>query len=209
MKIFRALKEGQGFIKSQSCDAAAHIVDKISSYLKSALVQNLLYFTDSSVISESDNDIAAYFAAVAIFPFLDEIDETSATTIRDTMDFRKATAGDESKGAIVRAALDEVLSNPKTPGVSDCDYVSFGFACRIGNNVATPGSNANTPVAPIQQEKPMKITNGLYVASSYVGDRTAIAIDVQRIRESLESSDVARATDYYNKGECVQSSAWL
>jgi len=53
---------------------------------------------------------------------------------------------------------------------------------------------------PIKPEEPTPISDGLYVATSYIGDKSAIALDVKEIEDRLQVKDVDRATFIYEEG---------
>ena len=211
VELFHALVDGQSFIKQENCAAAAKAVEAINAHLKVPLMQSLIYFSHSTIAMHSDDDAAGYVATLAAFPILNDIDPASAETIKSAMDFTTpSTTRPAGKEAMVYSALSDVFSNPKTPGIVDCELVTnFDEICHpdkddVGDNVdpSTPeDENGNVVSGPVEPEKPMPISNGLYIATNYVGDRSAIALDVQEIKDSLEADDADRARDYYNKGE--------
>jgi len=196
VELFLALTEGQDFIKEGNCADAAKAVESINAHLKVSLIQSLLYFSDSTISGQSDDDAAGYVATMAVLPILNDIDPGSANTIKLAMDFppTSATLG-ESKEDTVHSALTDVFSNPKTDSIVDCSLVTnIEEICNSG----TIGDVE--PVKPIKPDAPMPISNGLYVATNYVGDRSAISLDVQEIESFLNENNADGADLIYSDG---------
>jgi len=57
-----------------------------------------------------------------------------------------------------------------------------------------------SPQAIPNRDEPMPISDGLYIATTYVGDRSAIALDVKEIKERLKVGDVDEAEFTYKHG---------
>ena len=59
---------------------------------------------------------------------------------------------------------------------------------------------ANELPPEVDLEKPMPISNGMYVATSFVGDRSAISKDIDEIKDFLDEGDAEGATHTYVHG---------
>jgi len=206
VELFSALKEGQDFIQQGDCYELADIAETINAVLKVPLMQSLLYFSDKTILEQSDDDAAGYVATMAVYPILADIDPIPANTIKSNMaDFRQSPMDSEALEDTVHGALSDVFSNPKTSTILDCLLVTN--LDEICSPDETPDNgNPNGPVyikpeIPVSPEEPMPISNGLYVATNYVGDRSAISLDVQEIRERMKAKKFKRAKEYYNEGE--------
>ena len=203
LELFRAIEEGQTFLKEGNCVAASKAVEAINSLLKVPLVQSLLYFSDSTIATESDDDAAAYVAAMAVLPTLNSINSTSADSIKTAMDFTLSTQpSSDSKMEVVQSSLSDVFASPEAQGVVDCELVTKIEDVCFRPVVDNPDTvEDESKVELIKQKEPMPISNGLYVSNNYVGDRSSIALDIQEIEERLKASDFDEATHYYSKGE--------
>ncbi|KAL7554731.1 hypothetical protein ACHAWF_018259 [Thalassiosira exigua] len=204
-ELVRAFDEGRGLIENDNCDDLTDTVASISSLLKVPLIQSLLYFSDSSISDFSENLAAGYVASMAALPIVKDIDSSKADTINSAMDLNAPTPlSADSKQSTVQTSLSAILSSPESEGVVDCELVSAGFCNLDGvNGAADDGADneVSTPEPPpIEPEAPMPISNGLYVATNYVGDRSAIAKDIEEIEERLKVNDFSEAKHYYTKG---------
>ena len=201
LDIVRVMEEGQSFLKQGNCLDLSKAVESIDSLLKVPLIQSILYFSDSTISMQSDDDAAGYVATMAALPILDDIDSSSANTIKSGMDLTASTSmSSESKEDTVYKALGVVFSNPDTQGIVDCELVTtFNEICNPDKVVVDGGGDVQQEVQVIEPEKPMPISNGLYVATNYVGDRSAIAFDIQEIEDNLQY-DVAEAKHVYLHG---------
>jgi len=239
VELMRALSEGQRFIKQGNCAALNEEINAINSLLKVPLVQSLFYFSDPRIAENTDTDVGAYVATMAVFPILNDIDPSPAAEIMSAMDFRDSLSPtDGTKEDVVKNSLSIVFSEPKTSGMLDCELITNSNmemcspSKNAGEDTSTPGdgegngdsstpsggdsntlgsgdsntssdadekNNLDLPRPDVKE--PMPISDGLYVATNYVGDRSAIAQDVQEIKDSLDSNDFDRAKDYYLKGE--------
>jgi hypothetical protein len=223
-ELFRLFEEGQEFIKDGNCDSLTEAVESIDALLKAPLIQSLIYFADPIISSDPDNVAAEYVATVAVLPILDNIDESSADTIEELL-VASPEMDPESKESGVTNALSVVFSKPEASSVVDCELVTnFDAICRPDKivdvddgddedqatpDLTTPGGSA-TPdetapgdtAAPevVEPDAPMSISNGLYVSTNYVGDRSAIALDVKEILERFKANDFEEAQHYYNHG---------
>ena len=229
-KLLAELSKGQAFIKSDNCGGLKRTIEDINTLLKVPLMQSLVYFSDYRIRMKSDDDAAGYIATKAVFPILNEIDSRSAETIEIEMDFQEHVDFASKNTTKVPKALKAWFATPGAKDVIDCNLVAGSPSapmCRkndrgdpnapkpdkIKNKTKEEGgtyapTSADTTYMPtyaptINKDKPVVISKGLYVATNYVSDRTAIALDVQEIKESLEGSDVDRATYYYTKGASV------
>lgn len=195
-KIFLLLGEGQKFIQEGQCEAAKNEVDKINSLLKVPLAQTLLYFSDTNDVSE--NDAGAYVAMVAVIPTLDGIDSASADTIETAFDL-----DDPAEEVDVRNSLRVILSNPNSDIY--CNLVSTGLCdADVGDSGTTDDGDKDLIVDVIQP--PPNFINASdptpipFVTSNYVGDRSAIAIDVKQIQEAIAKEDFIVASQIYRNG---------
>lgn len=189
-------------------------------------MQSLLYFSDENIAEHSDDDAAGYVATMAALPIIDDIDPTSASSIKSAMDLTYSGTSGANKPDAVQAALSVVFSNPATDGIVDCDLVTNmdeicnphliddgddGDADTPDIGIDDPGDDGDVdtpdvevpdvlPDKVMEPEAPMPISNGLYVATNYVGDRSAIAHDVEQIQSYLNEGNVDGAMNLYKNG---------
>lgn len=205
VELFRALEEGQEFIKDGKCEDVAKAVEAINALLKVPLIQSLIYFSDSIISAHPENDAAGHVATMAVLPILNDIDEFSADSIKSAMSFTVTSPiSSDEKEDVVYDSLSDVFANPKTEGILDCDLVTnIEQICfpPLPDNPDTPEDESESNV--INQEQPTPISNGLYISNNYVGDRSSIALDIKEIEERLGANDVDEAKHYYTKGEHV------
>lgn len=168
VELFSALKEGQDFIQQGYCYELADIAETINAVLKVPLMQSLLYFSDKTILEQSDDDAAGYVATMAVYPILADIDPIPANTIKSNMeDFRQSPMDSEALEDTVHGALSDVFSNPKTSTILDCLLVTN--LDEICSPDETPDNgNPNGPVyikpeIPVSPEEPMPISNGFHV----------------------------------------------
>lgn len=185
-ELFQALTDGQSFILQRDCESAGTTVEKINALLKVPLLQSLIYFSDERTYDVADNVAAGYVATMAVIPIINEIDPSSAVTIETAMKLDDPSWNLVTKELEVRTALQAILSNP----TSDIN-------CAL---VSTTGKLCGTTIDP---EEPMPISDGLYVSSNYVGDRSAIALDVKEIESFLSQNNADEATRVYTDGKFV------
>ena len=210
-EIFSRLVEGQEAIGNSRCEDAKNIVETINSLLKVPLVQSLLYFSDP-VNNQSDYDDAAYAAMEAVMPTICNIDTVTCNKIESVM------SPDETPGinaTDVRSSLQFVLSHSNSD--IDCELVSTGLCDKGVGDLDTDtqvdvdgGSDApddlgsDTPddviTAPPDNINPEDPTPIPFVTSNYVGDRSAIALDVIQIQSAITIDDFEEATQIYIHG---------
>jgi len=201
-KLHLILSEGQKLIKEGQCDTAKDEVDKINSLLKVPLVQSLLYFSDP-VIDIEDNYAGAYVAMQAVIPTLNGIDPATAEDLKLAFDLEDT--GFELYDYDVRNDLRVLLTNP----TSDiyCNLVSTGLCdADVGDFNATDVEVDDEIVTDIIQPPPNDVINASdptpipFVTSNYVGDRSAIALDVKQIQEAIAINDYVEALEIYRNG---------
>jgi hypothetical protein len=204
-----SLMEGQDAIRDSQCEDAKNIVESIDLLLKVPLVQSLLYFSDL-MSYESDYDAAAYVAMEAVMPSIYNIDPDTADAIKSAMSLDKSLGIGTYD---VRSSLQIVLSNPNSD--IDCELVSTGLCDTVvgdsdtdtqvdeGSDMPDDGGFDATddvvtePPDNINPEDPTPIP---FVTSHYVGDRSAIALDVIQIQSAMSDDDFQEATQIYTKG---------
>ncbi len=223
-ELFRVLTEGQNFIKDGDCVSAASSVEQVNSLLKVPLIQSLLYFSDTSVSNHQPNDAAAYVASKAVLPILDNTDNDAAETTKFAFDFQQESNTPESINSDVKSAVTTVFANETFASEIDCASVTNVMSiCSggddTGQSTLNPDDGALTPPDiddsnPTTSEEntlpdvieetnqPLPISNGLYVATNFVGDRSAIARDIQEIENYLSENDFVGANHTYSHGEC-------
>jgi hypothetical protein len=226
-ELFLSLTEGQDAIRQGLCGDATNAVDTIDALLKVPLVQSLLYFSDPENV-QSDYDAAAYVAMEAVLPTIFNIDPDSAENIKAAMSFDGVSDPDDD-AVDVRNSLQVVLSNPNS-GI-DCELVMIGLCdWGVGDSatdtpddgvsdtpdngvsetpddevVVTPDDEGfdviTAPPDVINPEDPTPIP---FVTSNYVGDRSAIALDMKQIQSAISANDFQGATQIYNNGEFMK-----
>ena len=148
-ELFRALTEGQNFIKDGDCVSAASSVEQINSLLKVPLIQSLLYFSDTSVSSHQPNDAAAYIASKAAVPILDNTDNDAAETTKFAFDFQQESNTPESMNADVKSALTTIFANETFAREVDCSLVTNVMSICTGDeetgSIPNPGDGMLTP----------------------------------------------------------------
>jgi hypothetical protein len=144
-----------------------------------------------------------------------------AEAIKSAMSFDEFLESDVASPSLeeddVRPFLRIVLTNPNSD--IDCDLVSNGL-CDVDGDAATDtpvDGGSDTPVdggsdtpddiiqAPPDVINPDDPTPIPFVTSNYVGDRSAIALDVAQIQSAMSVDDFQEATRIYNDGEFLKS----
>ena len=223
-KLIELLKTGQELLRKEDCEGAQANLDDITMMMRVPLLQQLLFFGERYSDHAFPDDLAAaYIGAQAALPIIDEIAATAAVTIRDAVDFPK-TEDDDTSG-IIRSAFTDMFSSPTD---MDCLLIAGKLHFEIcggedtvtGDSADDAPTTANTspvedmeeqpetnqpvteydPQAIPNRDEPMPISDGLYIATTYVGDRSAIALDVKEIKERLEVGDVDEAEFTYKHG---------
>lgn len=186
-ELIQNLIDGQSFIVQRDCASATTSVENVNALLKVPLMQSLIYFSDETTYNVADTIAAGYVATKAAIPVINEIDSTSATTIETAMKLDDPSWSLATKELEVRTALQTVLSNPTSD--INCGLVTTsGELCGIVDSGFDP-------------DEPMPISDGLYVSTNYVGDRSAIALDVKEIQSLLSENNADEATRVYTDGE--------
>ena len=226
-ELFLSLTEGQDAIRQGLCGDATNAVDTIDALLKVPLVQSLLYFSDSENV-QSDYDAAAYVAMKAVLPTIFNIDPDSAENIEAAMSFDGVSDPDDDE-IVVRNSLQVVLSNPNS-GI-DCELVMIGL-CDLGVGdsatdtpddgvsdtpdngvsetpddevVGTPDDEVTDVIpAPPDVINPENPTLIPFVTSNYVGDRSAVGLDMKQIQSAISANDFQGATQIYKNGELMK-----
>lgn len=188
-ELLKALIDGQSFIVARDCAAAASSVESLNALLKVPLLQSLLYFSDETVYGVTDTVAAGYVATTAVIPIINEIDPSASATIEAAMKLDDPSWS-LSKELEVSTALQAVLSNP----TSDIN-------CAL---VTTSETLCGTVEPTFDPDEPMPISDGLYVPTNYVGDRSAIALDVKEVQSFLRENNADEANRVYRNGEFNQ-----
>jgi hypothetical protein len=92
-----------------------------------------------------------------------------------------------SKELEVRSALQVFLSSQAS-----------GINCAL---VTTSGKLCGTVETTYDPDEPMPISDGLYIPTNYVGDRSAIALDMREIQSFLSQNNADEANRVYTYGE--------
>ena len=200
-ELWKTLRLGQSHIQESLCADAAQDLESISALFAIPLIQSVLYFSDKSM--DFDNSAAGYVASMAILPIVKDVDPSLAQTIETAMSFPSSGIS-HSKSETVYGVFRAMLSNPKSYNI-DCILVSPTNRNQICDGISDGDlggdGNADTDVGDmIDPDKPMPISDGLYVSTNYVGDRSSIALDVKDIRNALNLKDVTRAKFIYSEG---------
>lgn len=181
--LILALIEGQLFISKRDCASLSTTVETVNALLQVPLMQSLIYFSDELTYDDPDNMAAGYVATKAVLPIINGIDPFSADKIEAAMDLVAPSFTLPSKELEVHTALQVVLTNP-TSGIN-CALVTTSLC----------GGVAVVP------DEPMAISDGLYISTNYVGDRSAIALDIKEIQSFLSANDADGAKRVYTNGE--------
>jgi hypothetical protein len=170
-------------------------VENINALLKVPLVQSLIYFSDETTYEVADNVAAGYVATMAVIPIIYETDPSSATAIETAMKLDDPSWTLASKELEVRSALQVFLSSQAS-----------GINCAL---VTTSGKLCGTVETAYDPDEPMPISDGLYVSTNYVGDRSAIALDVKEIQSFLSQNNADEANRVYTYGEFMRNLFFL
>lgn len=182
--LLALLTQGQDYIYGKSCSDVTVTLKSIVQLCTVSLIQSALYFADES--SDDDNLAAGYIASMAVLPFVDEIDPDAATTIKKDLSFRPSSIDGDSSA--VFDAFRTVLSNP----LSDIDCEMISNMDRLCDLPDAPAS--------INPDEPSVISDGLYVATSFVTDRSYISLDISDITDKIKSDLRDQAIDLYRNG---------
>jgi len=174
---------GQNALKSSNCDGVSAAVDTFATLTVVPLMQSLLSFAD-----DSDNEPDGYVTSMAIAPVVWDFDDALADKIVSEMAYESNSPDKKSE---VYSAINTMLADEDFKGIA-CDVISS--LCDGGVDILP-----EEPI-PIKPEEPTPISDGLYVATSYIGDKSAIALDVKEIEDRLQVKDVDRATFIYEEG---------
>jgi len=174
---------GQSALKRSNCDGVSAAVDTFATLTVVPLMQSLLSFAD-----DSDNEPDGYVTSMAIAPVVWDFDDALADKIVSEMAYKSNSPDKKSE---VYSAINTMLVAEDFKGIA-CDVISS--LCDGGGDILP-----EEPI-PIKPEEPTPISDGLYVATSYIGDKSAIALDVKEIEDRLQVKDVARATFIYEEG---------
>ncbi|KAL7522638.1 hypothetical protein ACHAWX_007338 [Stephanocyclus meneghinianus] len=181
--LLALLTQGQDYIYGKSCSDVTVTLKSIVQLCTVSLIQSALYFADES--SDDDNLAAGYIASMAVLPFVDEIDPDAATTIKKDLSFRPSSIDGDSSAVL--NAFRTVLSNP----LSDIDCEMISNMHRL--------CDLDAP-ASINPDEPSVISDGLYVATSFVTDRSYISLDISDITDKIKSDLRDQAIDLYRNG---------
>lgn len=178
------LTQGQGYIKDSLCSNAFDNLGKILQSSEISLIQNAIYYAEESI--DEDTLGAGFIAAMAVLPFVYEIDVDASIVIKKDMSMRTSSADGEA-GAVLNAFA-AFLNHPLSE--IDCNDVS---------NVHQLCNDTEIPVS-VNLDEPTIISDGLYTASNYVQDRATIALDIRDIEEKVKADDLYAAVNLYNDG---------
>lgn len=181
--LLSLLKKGQGHIKDSACSDVTDVLKSLVQTCTISLIQLAIYYAESSNV---DTMAAGYIAAMSVLPWIDEVDAEAALAIKKDMRMRpSATTGE---GSAVLEAFEAFLSNPSSN--IDCEAVS---------NVHDLCGAPKLP-ASVNLDEPSVLSNGLYTATNFVSDRSAISSDIQDIEASIKNDMVDDAIEIYNNG---------
>ena len=181
--LLALLKKGQGHIKDSACSDVTDVLKSLVKTCTISLIQNAIYYAESS---NDDNMAAGYIAGMTVLPWIDEIDAEAAKVIKKDMRIRPfATDGE---GSAVLDAFKAFLSNP----LSNIDCSAVSNAIDLCGAVELPAS--------VNLDEPSVLSNGLYTATNFVSDRSAISSDIQDIETSIKNDMVDDATEIYKNG---------
>lgn len=185
--IMEKLTVGQAALKSSNCDGVAEAIDSFAALTVVPLMQSLLSFAD--VV---DNEPDGFAASMAIAPVVYDFDDHLSDKI----------VSDMAYDIISPDKKIEVYNAIKTM-LSDEDFEDI--ACNVISSLCDEGESGGVDIPeeepiPIRPEELTPISGGLYVATSFTGDKSAIALDVKEIEERLQVKDVDRATFIYEEG---------
>lgn len=180
-KMLDTLKLGQTALKNSDCPGVSEAVNTFATLTVVPLIQSLLSFAETI-----DNEPDGYVASMAVAPFVWDFNQTLSDKITSRMEYGSRLTDDGSdKKSEVYNAIVATLENQ--------DFKD------IAGDVVPGGTSPEVPV-PIKPEEPTPISDGLYIATTYIADKSAIAFDVKEIEERLGVKDVERATFIYEEG---------
>jgi hypothetical protein len=182
--LLALLTQGQGYLYDKSCSDVTATLKSIVQLSSVSLIQSALYFADES--SDDDNLAAGYISSMAVLPIVDKIDPDAATTIKKDMSFRPSSVDGDSSA--VFNAFRTMLSNP----LSDIDCEMISNMDRLCDVPDAPES--------VKPDEPSVISDGLYVATNFVTDRSYISLDISDITDKIKSDLRDQAIDLYRNG---------
>ena len=183
-----SLKTGQSALKSSNCPGVSAAIDTFATLTVVPLMQSVLSFADVR-----DNEPAGYVSSIAIAPVVSDFDQTLSNNLVSNMAY-ESTSPDKKEQ--VYNVLNIMLTSQDFKGIA-CNVISSPL-CE-GGGFGGVNVSPEEPI-PIKPEEPTPISGGLYVATSFIGDKSAIAFDVKEIEERLQVKDVDRATFIYEEG---------
>lgn len=182
-----ALVLGQSALKSSNCDGVGEAIDSFATLTTVPLMQSLLSFAD-----DNDNGPDGYVASMAIAPVVWDFNNALSDKIVSEMAYETNSPNKKSE---VYGAINTMLADEDFEGIA-CNVISSFCDDGVSGGVDIPSEE---PI-PIKPEEPTPISGGLYVGTSYTGDKSAIALDVKEIEERLQVKDTDRATFIYEEG---------
>ena len=150
-------------------------------------VRNSLQVVLSNPNSEIDCELV--MTGLCDLGFGDSATDTSVDGVSDTPD---DGVSDTSDDEVFDTPDDEVVDTPDDEVVSDTPD---------DGGANTPDDVITAPPDVINPEDPTPIP---FVTSNYVGDRSAIALDVTQIESAISANDFLGATQIYNNGEFMK-----
>ena len=178
---------GQSALKSSNCAGVTEAVDTFASLTVVPLLQSLLSFAD-----DSDNGADGYVASMAIAPVVWDFDNTLSYKLIDEMAYESVMPDKKSD---VYTAIKTMLS----------DETFSDISCYVISSLCDDGGPGGVDIQteeplPIDPEEPTAISDGLYIATTNIDDKSAIALDVKEIEERLQVNDADRASFIYQEG---------
>ena len=191
-ELLEVLVEGRDLLQSDDCDGALEILeDDVLGDLPVSLIQGMLsYAMGNTALEPGDSTYAlstGYVLARSILPLVDAVNTTSAALISTNMNFDLTTQPVSSGLDAVFEAMTWVMVGM---GV-DCEDIGILDSRKV----------CNAEVVRPDTETPTNLGNGLYTTTTYVEDRSKIALDVVAIRDALESDSLELAQIIYRDGE--------
>ena len=189
-RVVEYLTGGKLFLQEGECDSALDLIDiGIVASLQTSLIQGTLQAAAEMAASSSSDDVMGigYAMMRAIIPVVNEISVTSASTISSKMKF-DASRNPMSAGAdSVFDAFMQVISDMDT----DCGDVGTHRSAPIRDVCPSGAVKVNTSVS---------LSNGLYTTSTYVQDRSLIALDLRDMAKALQNGNTEVAKGIYEGG---------
>lgn len=191
--ILFALSNMKESLDAADCSSAESILkESILSVLPVPLVQGILFFADENegISSQATNTslVAGDILTESLLPQIAEVNKSSASIIFNNMDF------DFEKTAVVDGAetvFKAVSSVLRGIGI-DCESVGSLVSHNISVCDAQAGPKPNTTT---------NLGNNLYVATTYVQDRSNIALDIKEMGQALSLGYLKVAESIYTDGK--------